>query len=49
MYRLIQKIMSLPIGSKQNFQLFSPTTGLYLGIQQKRLVLSQIQTKWKIK
>jgi hypothetical protein len=40
--------MSLPIVSKQGFHLFSPSTGLFLGVQQKRLVLSRNQTTWKI-
>ncbi len=37
--------MSLPIQSKQPFVVFSPSTGLYLGVQDTRLVLSQKQTK----
>lgn len=40
--------MSLTIESKQRFHLFSPSTGLFLGVQQKRLVLSPNQTKWKM-
>ena len=40
--------MSLPIDSKQRFQLFSSSTGLFLGVQQNRLVLSPHTTIWKI-